>query len=791
MTEQQSILTIPKHVSAPIGERGKRMRLIGLVLVLVALVSVVTSFLILTDLTPITPTATVVEAALITNGLLLVALAGLIAWELVGLYIAWRDGRAGARLHWRIIALFGLIAGVPAVLVTVFAFVTLNQGLDRWFEVRTRTIVENAAKVGNAYLQEHARVLRSDAISLATDLDRARSLYDFEPLRFDNYFEQQANLYQIPAAFMLKRDGSVVTSVKLDQGWEKIVMPPPEAFNQADSDEPVVITPGQINQVGTVMKLKEFDETYLYATRPMDGRVLDQVRLAKAAADDYSQLDQSRSGAQLAFALIFAGVTLILLLASIWAAIGFANRLVAPIRRLILAADYVSKGQLSVQVPVRPKEGDLAHLGETFNVMTAELRSQRAELIAAKDQIDRRRRFTEAMLAGVTAGVIGVDAERRITLANRSALALLGEAEAGVLGRPIAEVVPEFAAVMAEAVGEQPNRPRQHQVMLHRGGKERTIVVRFTTETSSAAGSLVVTLDDITDLVTAQRSSAWADVARRIAHEIKNPLTPIQLSAERIRRRYAKRIEDDRQVFDQCVDTIIRQVGDIERMVNEFSSFARMPKPQKEKGDLMESLRESVFLISVGNPDVAFVSRLPDEKVVGRFDHRLLSQVFTNVVKNATEAIAAVAPGPDGERPPGRVEVVARVEGDEIVIDVIDNGIGFPKENRHRLLEPYVTTREKGTGLGLAIVRKVLEDHGGRIELLDAPAVAAGGHGAMMRLVLPVNEADAKASGADATSSEADGKPSATDAQGASVGTVAVRGEPGGASASALAATGA
>ncbi|MEJ1159404.1 sensor histidine kinase NtrY-like [Prosthecomicrobium sp. N25] len=739
MSQTEEILTIPKHVSAPIGERNKRVRLVGLVLVVLSLLSVITSFLILTDLTPVTPTDRVVETAMSINGGLLIALAGLILWELVGLYVAWRDGRAGARLHWRVIGLFSLIAAAPAVLVAVLASITLDQGLDRWFEVRTRTIVENAAQVGNAYMQEHARALRGDTLALGAEIDRARSLYDYEPTRFDNFFQQQAALRQIPAAFLLKSDGSVVTSIKLDATWEKILMPPAETFKRAEEDGPVVIVPGQTNQVGTVLKLDEFEDTFLYATRPLDGEVLDQVRLATDAAADYSQLEKSRYGAQIAFALIFVGVTLILLLAAIWAAIGFANRLVAPIRRLILAADYVSRGQLGVQVPVRKKEGDLAHLGETFNTMTAELRSQRAELIAAKDQIDRRRRFTEAVLAGVTAGVLGIDGERRVTLANRSALALLDTAEANILGKPLDEAAPELAAAMAEAVTDNPQRPKQMQVTLRRAGQERTIIVRFTTESSSSEG-FVVTLDDITDLVSAQRSSAWADVARRIAHEIKNPLTPIQLSAERIRRRYAKKVEDDRQVFDQCVDTIIRQVGDIERMVNEFSSFARMPKPQKEKGNLLESLRESVFLIGVSNPEIEFVTRLPDAPIIGRYDHRLLSQVFTNVVKNAAEAIAAVEPV-EG-RPPekGRVEVEARRVGEEIVIDVIDNGIGFPRENRHRLLEPYVTTREKGTGLGLAITRKILEEHGGRIELLDAPAVATGGHGAMMRLVLPVSE---------------------------------------------------
>ena len=747
MSSEQPILTIPKHVTAPLGGASKKVRAVGLVTVLVALTSVIASFLVLTDSTPITPTAQVVSIALSINGVLLVLLTGLIAWEAVGLFIAWKDGRAAARLHWQIIALFSLIATVPAILVAIMASISLDRGLDRWFETRTRTIVENSANVGAAYLTEHARVLRGDVIAMATDIDRAQPIYDSEPSRFDAIFQSQATLRLLPAAFLLKADGTVVTRVLLDDTWQDVHMPPAAAMADAGEGDPVVIAPGTSNQVGAVMKLKEYDDLFLYVARPLDGDTLRQVRLAQEAADDYRQLEQSRKGAQLAFGLIFIGVAFILLLAAVWLGIGFANRLVAPIRRLILAADYVSKGNLAVQVPVRPKEGDLAHLGETFNTMTTELRSQRAELEAAKDQIDRRRRFTEAVLAGVTAGVIGVDADGRITLANRSALALLEEEDQAALGQMLSEHVPELRQVLKDAESGEAIELRQWQVTLRRAGKERTIAVRLTTETAGdAAGGLVVTLDDITDLVTAQRSSAWADIARRIAHEIKNPLTPIQLSAERIRRRYSKYVEEDRAVFDQCIDTIIRQVGDIERMVNEFSSFARMPKPQMERGNLGDAIKEAVFLMGVGHPETEFVTHLPAEPLIGRYDQRLVLQAFTNIVKNAAEAVDAV---PEEIRGAGRVEIVARREGRSLVVDVIDNGIGLPSENRHRLLEPYVTTREKGTGLGLAIVRKIMEDHGGRIELLDSPAVATGGRGAMMRLVLPAADDGASSAGGE------------------------------------------
>ena len=726
-------------------------------LTIAALITVAFSFAVLTGMTRIVPTDAVLGITLTVNLGLLAGLIGLIAWELVGLWLAWRAGRAAARLHLRVIGAFSAVAAAPALIVAILASVTLDRGLDRWFEDRTRTIVNAAASVGEAYIHEHGRAIRAEAIGLAADVDRAKDLYDFEPDRFDGFLTTQAQLRVLPAVFLLKEDGAVMTRTLLDPSWTELQMPPPEAFTEAEAGEPVVITPGRTNQVGVIVKLQTLEGLFLYVTRPLEPKVLEPLRLAKDAAEEYRQLDSSRFGAQLAFGLVFVGVSLIFLLAAIWIGIGFANRLVSPIRRLILAADYVSKGHLAVQVPVRRKEGDLAHLAETFNTMTNELRAQRAELLSAKDQIDRRRRFTEAVLAGVTAGVVGVDASGRITLTNRSATALLGESETEMVGQRVFEVAPELGAILEAALGDETGKPQQAQIALTRGGRERTVTVRLTSETSDAAGrGFVVTLDDITDLVTAQRSSAWADVARRIAHEIKNPLTPIQLSAERLKRRYGKRVEDDRPVFDQCIDTIVRQVGDIERMVNEFSSFARMPKPRIARADVVDAVREAVFLQSVAKPDIEFRSHLPDRPLYGSFDHRLLLQAFTNIVKNAGEAVEAVPEEVRGAEK-GRVDVAVTVDGDRIVVAVIDDGIGLPAANRHRLLEPYVTTREKGTGLGLAIVRKILEDHGGHIELLDAPAVAQGGRGTMVRMTLPKAGVAAAGDDAAATTSAAPG----------------------------------
>jgi two-component system nitrogen regulation sensor histidine kinase NtrY len=423
---------------------------------------------------------------------------------------------------------------------------------------------------------------------------------------------------------------------------------------------------------------------------------------------------------------------------------------VAPIRRLIGAANIVSTGNLHVQVPVRRSEGDLAQLGATFNKMTQELRTQRDDIVRARDLVDSRRRFTEAVLAGASAGVIGVDAKGCVSILNRSAEKLIGASEADALARPLEEIVPELKDIVdpARSSGQ---RLVQGHTTINRNGRDRTVSVRVTTEQSGdPEHGYVITLDDITELVTAQRTAAWADIARRIAHEIKNPLTPIQLSAERLRRKYGKVIVEDRAIFEQCTDTIVRQVDDIRRMVDEFSRFARMPKPVMTAEDVADTVRQVVFLQRVGNTEIDIDAEIAEDPMPAQFDRRLISQGLTNIIKNATEAIAAV---PAGEIARGRIAVSAGRDGDDIVIDVVDNGIGLPKENRSRLLEPYVTTREKGTGLGLAIVGKILEDHGGRIELRDAAERIPGQRGAWMRLrfaaspAIPVIDADKASSG--------------------------------------------
>lgn len=740
--------SLPLEKTGTFGTRRLSFRTIGAIAVGVALLSALATFLVLSGLTPLPPTHKVVVSLLGINGLLCLVLIAIIGREVARIFRARRDGRAGSQLHVRIVGLFAIIAAVPTILVAIVATITLDRGLDRFFSIRTKAIIENSLMVAEAYLQEHAQLIRGDILAMAQDVTRARPLFDSDRERFRQFLSTQLTIRGLPLAVILNSNLEVVerANVRLTQDFS---IPSKEALKTVNETEPQVALIPDSNYVASIVKLRGYDDMFLYVVRLINPRVVSQLRETRESVSDYALMEARRAGITVAFGLMYTVIALIVLLSAVVIGLNFANRLVAPIRRLIDAANLVATGNLHVQVPVHKSEGDLGQLGRTFNRMTHDLRTQRDDLVHARDMIDSRRRFGEAVLAGASAGIIGVDHEGRISILNRSAEQLIDSPAADVAGKPLLEVAPELAELVGQA-DDNGQRLTQGQVTLSRKGRERNLSVRVTSEqTAEAVHGYVVTLDDITELVSAQRTSAWADVARRIAHEIKNPLTPIQLSAERLRRKYGKVITEEKAVFEQCTDTIVRQVDDIRRMVDEFSRFARMPKPVMEPEDVADTVRQAVFLMRVGHPDIDFDLTIAEDPMPARFDRRLVSQALTNIIKNGTEAIGALPDGSDK----GRIVVTATRDGDEVHVDVVDNGIGLPSENRSRLLEPYVTTREKGTGLGLAIVGKILEEHGGGIELRDAADRIAGQRGAWVRLRFAVNPPQA-----DSDHSKEDGK---------------------------------
>jgi two-component system nitrogen regulation sensor histidine kinase NtrY len=666
---------------------------------------------------------------LIADLIVLLLLGAVVARRLVLLWAERRRGLAGARLHARLVLLFSLVAVAPTIIVALFSTLFLNLGMDAWFSDRVRTAVHDSLVVARSYVEEQQRNIGGDALAMATDLRREGPILLAGRQRIEQVMAAQVRVRGLSEAVLLNGQRQVLASAGFNLVMEFDADLPDWAIERARAGDLVLLPSSTGDRVRALVQISAVDETYLYVGRLVDPKLIAHLNASEGAAQLYEDLEGRRSGLQITFVLIFFVLALLILLAAVWIALIVATQLARPIGSLVSAAERISGGDLAVRVDEGPPNDEVGALSRAFNRMTTELASQRRELIEANEQVDERRRFTELVLAGVSAGVVGLDEQGRIQLPNRSASELLATDLGAAVGRPLAEVVPEMAPLL-EQMQRRNGRSAEGQVQLTRGNETRTLVVRIVSELDGGdLIRLVVTFDDVTELMSAQRKAAWADVARRIAHEIKNPLTPIQLSAERLKRKYLKEITSDPDTFTVCTDTIVRQVGDIGRMVDEFSSFARMPAPILQRENLVELCRQALFLQQNAHPQIRFATELPPETVPVVCDARQIGQALTNLLKNAVEAIEARL----GEKlPPGRIELALLERDGHVIVQVADNGRGLPASGRERLTEPYVTTRAKGTGLGLAIVKKIMEDHGGQLQLADRP-----GGGAVVTLIFP------------------------------------------------------
>ena len=716
-------------------QSNRGLRVLGFVVVFASVLLSSISFLILSGTTNIEPSTTVWTVIWIVTGVLVLLMIALVATEALLLVQARRQQQAGAGMQIRMVTMFALVAAIPAVLVAVVASISLNQGLDQWFSERTRAMVESSRLVARSYMNEHAQVLRDDIIWVTEELEQARSTFDADPDRYQRILTALAVTRSLPFTSLMNRQGETLMRAQINA---QAAFPrlPDGVIELVTEGGPAFLSPGSTNLVGAVSKLRGYDDIYLFVARPVDAEVLQYMRLTDENITEYREYASNRLVFQITFTIMYIGLAVVLLLAALWVGIALANRFVDPIRNLMIASHRISRGDLEVQVPVQEGRGDLRDLSNGFNRMTQQLKSQREELLRANEVNEKRRQFTEAVVEGVSAGIIGLDPFGAVTLVNARACEMLGRTEIELMGEPMEKVMPQLAPILERARSARRGQVRD-QIQLGNETDRRTYQVQLTREGSiTESKGYVLTFDDITDLESAQRTSAWADVARRIAHEIKNPLTPIQLSAERLRRRYGSKLEDDRDVFDKCINTIVRQVGDIGRMVDEFSAFARMPEAAPEMADLSDTIRQAVFLESVRLPEITIHTELPEGPIRAWFDSRLIAQTLTNLIKNAVEAFESLELSPDWIP---TITVQAQVEGNHARVAVSDNGKGWPKDNRQRLLEPYMTTREKGTGLGLAIVARIIEQHGGIVELVDADPDPSGRVGACVTFTLPLS----------------------------------------------------
>ena len=663
--------------------------------------------------------------------------AAVVLSQVARLVAARRAKSAGSRLHLRLTAVFGLLALIPTVTVAVFAGLTVNIGLEGWFSDRVSRVVGNSLAAAQAYKEEQREDLAADARALARYIDTVRGAQvvgDREVLT-EGQLQVQRGLRE---AYII--DGTGDIRARGDRSYLFDYEEPAEQdFTAAIDDGIQILEDWPQNEFRALVPLASYVDRFLYVSRDVDGEILSLLDETEETVRLYQQLESERGTVLFQFGLLYLGFALILILAAIALGLWFAERLSGPVGRLTGAAQRVGSGDLDVQV--REEEGDdeIAMLGRYFNQMTRQLKGQRQTLLANTEQIERRRRLFDSVLSSVTSGVVGVDPGGRVTFANRSAAGLLDWREDAQEAVPLAVAIPEFAALFAVLKASR-QEVAQDEVKVTRAGRLENLLVRMATR-RSADGRLegyVIAFDDVTDLVSAQRMAAWGDVARRIAHEIKNPLTPIQLSAERIKRKFAPKLGEDSDSLEQMTDVIVRQTGDLRRIVDEFSKFARMPEPERTSQDLTTLVRDAVVLQRAGQPDVEIVDDLPDPDVFANVDATMISQALTNLVKNAGEAIETLKTkgAPEGHRP--RIEVRMQTGPRGARITIADNGIGLP-EDRARLFEPYVTTRDEGTGLGLPIVKKIIEEHGGTLTLEDAAPFGENTHfGAMAVITLPL-----------------------------------------------------
>jgi two-component system nitrogen regulation sensor histidine kinase NtrY len=649
-----------------------------------------------------------------------------------------RSQSAGSRLHLRLSGVFAGVALVPTVLVAVFAVLSVNLGLEGWFSDRVRSVVGSSLAAAQAYEDEQRQDLTEDALALAAYLNLAKQKTFF--LRDDQLrplLSQGQEVIQrgLKEAYLV--DGAGTLKTRGDRsylfGFEPMS---PADLELAREGGVVLIEDWDNNEFRALVYLDAFADRYLYVSRSVDGSILSLLDETQETVQLYNQLESERGRLLLNFGLIYLVFAIILILAAIWLGLWFAERLSRPVGRLAGAAQRVGGGDLDVQVAEEDGDDEIAMLGRLFNQMTRQLKGQREALMDSHRQTERRRRLFDSVLSNVTAGVIGLDATGQVDFVNRAAMRLL-DVQGDPHGQGLDAVVPEFFGLFLNLRADG-DTAAQEEVRLTRRGRLENLLLRMSVRRSEDGRleGYVVAFDDVTDLVTAQRMAAWGDVARRIAHEIKNPLTPIALSAERVKRKFRGEVRDAAEL-ESLTDVIVRQTNDLRRIVDEFSKFARMPEPDRREADLVAILRDAVTLQKAGQPEVRFVTEIPEAPVVMDLDPTMISQALTNLIKNAGEAIESLKEkgAPEGLVP--EIRIALAVQEGESLITIADNGCGLPPD-RARLFEPYVTTRAKGTGLGLPIVKKIIEEHGGTLALVDAPVFAGNAHaGAMAEIRLP------------------------------------------------------
>ncbi len=676
------------------------------------------------DKTEISSGATNIRNLIYINIAMLTVLAFVVLRKLLQLWFAREKGLAGSRLLMKLVIMASLVAIIPAGVVGLSSSFYLNLSIKSWFDERVSNAVNESVLVADAYLKEHKEIIRADAINMASQINAQGINLAFDSNRLEKFLTAEATRRLLSEAVIFQRDKTMIANSKFSLSMDPLARVTEQNFIDADKGDVVQISNGEDERVTAVLRLGGYPNNYLLISRFVDDKVLAHTRQARSAKDEYDTLKKQIADFQSNSSIFFILIALFLLLGALWMAFRLANNLVAPVSSLVSATDRVKRGEFTVRVKEGPQNDEIGVLSRSFNQMAEELEQQKRSLILAKREAEQRTGFTEAVLSDLSSGVMAIDGDKRITLLNRAAREILN-LSANSVGKYLIEAVPEFDEALAEAI-EKKLPTLEKQISLRRKIKRMNFIVRISPQTAKNAQGHILTFDDITELVSAQRSAAWSDVARKIAHEIKNPLTPINLSAQRLAKKYLKLMpEEERENFEGYTNTISRHTADIANIIQEFSNFAKLPAPKFARNDISILLKDSMFSARIGRSKIEYSLDMPDhmETIV---DGSQITQVLTNVIKNASEAVL------ESRKEGGKIKATAKM-GENLEITIDDNGKGFPEELMDRLTEPYVTTRSKGTGLGLAIVKKIMQDHNGKIELSNIK-----GGGARVVLTLPI-----------------------------------------------------
>ena len=698
-------------------------------LVAVALAAGIITVVILTGDSKETYDAQTILNLIYLDGIILLLMGLVVAWRLAKIWQDRRSGQAGSGLHVRLVVLFGLVAVTPAILVAVFSLVFINYGLEKWFNQVVFNTITQSRIVAEAYLTEHRKNIDADTFAIASDLKSNAPFMSINPHRLNQILSKHAALRSLSEALIINKNGEILARSEFSLSINSYIIPT-NILEQTTPGRITIFSSPSDDRMRAFVKLDNYTNSFLLIERFVDPKIISHVKRINNLVARYQAFKKERGGIQVSFVMIFVVVAVLLLMTAIWIGLTVATQLAKPISSLISAAKKISDGDLNVKVEASSRNDEVSTLGRTFNAMTSQLKNTQQVLMNANRQIDERRRFTETVLAGVSAGVIGLDANGRIHLPNRSASEFLKINLEKSIGKIIDTVIPEMKPLIEKA-RQDPNQVHREEIQIGQNGQFRMLMVSVAAEqVNGEVDGYVITFDDVTELLSAQRMAAWSDVARRIAHEIKNPLTPIQLSAERLKRKYLSEISSDKKTFINCTETIIRQVEDLHRMVDEFSSFARMPELSLKEENLSEICRQAISLELNRNPEISYFSELPNNDLALYCDHRQISRALTNLLKNASESVNSLAEELNDSTFKGYIKLNietnqldgnknANEKEDVVSIVVLDNGRGLPKKNRETLTEPYITTRTKGTGLGLSIVKKIMDDHNGKLILTD------------------------------------------------------------------------